>query len=233
MILKNPLWLLALFWLPTAVQAQQSEFQLPFQIRAVLHDPVNPDASLFMTDKSGEIVKLQLRPLDLSRPQVTLTVNGSLVLYDKAVIDPNKPEASMAATCKIPPNAKRGVVIILPSPAGSKPPYRMVFIGDSAKEFPKGECRILTLLPMDAAIEAGEHKLPIRPGVITNVPPVEKRNEYNMAQTNFYYKQGEAWTVFTERQLQFLEGYRRIFIIHTTPGALQPTVTTIVDTATL
>jgi hypothetical protein len=50
-----------------------------------------------------------------------------------------------------------------------------------------------------------------------------------MAQTNFYYQQGEAWVPFTERQLQFLDVCRRIFIIHATPGALQPTITTIVD----
>ncbi len=232
MILKNSLCLLTLFWLPAAVQAQQNETATPFQIRAVLHDPVNPTAALFLTDQAGAVVKLEFRQQDLSRPQLTLPLNGSLVLYDKAVIDPEKPEASLAATCKIPPNTKRGVVVVLPSPVGSKPAYRMVFIDDSAKAFPKGECRVLTLLPVEAAIEAGEHKLPIHPGEIARLPPVKKVNEYNMAQTNFYYKQGEAWTVFTERQLQYLDGFRRIFIVHATPGALQPTVTTIVDTET-
>ena len=62
------------------------------------------------------------------------------------------------------------------------------------------------------------------------MPPVTKVNEFNMAQTNFYYQQGEAWVVFTERQLQYLDASRRLFIIHATPGALQPTITTIVDT---
>jgi hypothetical protein len=50
-----------------------------------------------------------------------------------------------------------------------------------------------------------------------------------MAQTNFYYQEGEAWVPFTERQLQYLDASRRLFIIHATPGALQPTITTIVD----
>ncbi len=231
MIIKNPLWLLTLFWLPVAVHAQQNETPVPFQIRAVLHDPINPDATLYLTDQTGKIVKLEFRPQDLSRPQVTLAVNGSLVLYDKEMVDPKKPEASMAATCKIPPNTKQGVVVVLPGRAGAKPAYRLVFIDDSAKGFPKGECRILSLLSVEAAIEVGEHKLRIQPGKITNVPPVKKVNEYNMAQTNFHYKEGEGWTVFTERQLQFLDGFRRIFIVHATPGALSPTVTTIVDTA--
>ncbi|MEN9974923.1 MAG: hypothetical protein RLZZ282_929, partial [Verrucomicrobiota bacterium] len=46
-----------------------------------------------------------------------------------------------------------------------------------------------------------------------------------------YVKDGDAWTPFTERQLQFLDVCRRLFIVHVTPGALQPTVSTIVDIA--
>ncbi len=232
MIFSKSLCLLTLFVLPAAVQAQQNEAATTVQIRAVLHDPVHPTAALFFTDKTGNVVQLELLPQDLSRPIMTLPVNGSLALYDKADIDPKDPAASLAATCKLPPNTKRGIVVILPSPAGSKPAYRMVLLDDSAKAFPTGESRVLTLLPVEAAIEAGEHKLPVHPGAIARLPPVKKVNEYNMAQTNFYYKQGEAWTVFTERQLQYLDGFRRIFIVHATPGALQPTVTTLVDTDT-
>lgn len=232
MSVKTSLFLLTLGLLPLAGEAQPEGAAVAIQIRAVLHDPVNPVAALFLSDQAGGIVKLELQSRDLSKPQMTIPVNGSLVLYDKADVDPKKPEESLAASCKIPPNTKQGVVIILRGPAGSKPAYRMVFMGDSAKEFPKGESRVLTLLSVESAIEAGEHKLPIHPGQITNIPPVRKVNEFNMAQTNFYYKHGEEWTLFTERQLQFLEGYRRIFIVHTTPGALSPTVTTIVDTAT-
>ena len=232
MILKNSLCFLALFALPIAAQAQQKEAATPIQIRAVLHDPAHPTADLYYTDDKGAVVKLGFRPKDLSKPLLTLPVNGSLVLYDTANVNPEKPEASLAATCKIPPNTKRGVVVVLPSPVGTKPAYRLVFIDDSAKAFPKGESRILTLLPVEAAIEAGEHKLPIHPGVIANLPAVKKVDNFNMAQTNFYYKQGESWTAFTERQLQYLDGVRYIFIVYAMPGALQPSVGTIVDTTT-
>ncbi len=81
-------------------------------------------------------------------------------------------------------------------------------------------------------MQAGEHKLPISPGKITAVPLAKKVDDFNMAQTNFYYKQGEAWVAFAERQLHYQEAVRRIFIIHAPPGAVQPTVTTIVDTVT-
>jgi hypothetical protein len=84
---------------------------------------------------------------------------------------------------------------------------------------------------METTLEAGEHKLTIPPGGITRVPPVRKVDEFNMAPTNFNYQQSGSSVVFSQRQLQFLDALRRLFIIHVTPGALQPTVTTIADTA--
>jgi len=230
MICKYSLFVLTVFGLSLAVHAQEKETPAPVQIRAVLHDPVHPTADLFYTDKTGAVTRLNFRPQDLTEALSMLPVNGSLVLYDKAAIDPKKPEASLAASVKLPPEIKRALVLVLPAPAGLKPAYRMLVIDDSAKAFPAGESRVLPLIGVETAIQAGEHRLPVHPGKITNVPPVTKRDEYNMAQTNFYYKQGEAWVAFTERQLQFLDAYRRIFIIHATPGAIQPTVTTIVDT---
>jgi hypothetical protein len=220
-----------IFCLPVAGHAQDKEAAVPVRIRAVLHDPVHPTAELFYPDKTGTVVKLDFRPQDLTRELFILPVSGSLVLYDKAAIDPKNPAASLAASVKLPPDLKRAMVVVLPAPAGSKPAYRMVVIDDSAKAFPKGESRVLPLVGVETAIQAGEHRLPVHPGKITTVPPVVKRDEYNMAQTNFYFKQGEAWVPFTERQLQFLDAYRRLFIVHATPGALQPSVTTIVDTA--
>jgi hypothetical protein len=201
------------------------------QIRAVLHDPVNPSANLFLADKSGTHVKLNLVAEGLSKPQYALPVDGSLVLYDSATIDPKNPTANVATSVRIPPDTKRAVLVILPAPPDTKPAYRMVLVDDSFKAFPKGESRVISLVPVEMAMEAGEHKLPLHPGKITQVPVVTKVNEFNMAQTNFYYKQDESWVPFTERQLQYLDAFRRIFIIHVTPGAIQPTVTTVTDTS--
>lgn len=231
MIRIHSLWLLSVVLLSVAGHAQQENASNPVQIRAVLHDPIHPTAELFYTNQQGGVVKLAFRPHDLTQPLFMLPVNGTLVLYDKADVDPKKPEASLAASVKLPPDLKRAMVVVVPAPADTKPAYRMVVIDDSAKAFPKGESRVLPLIAVETAIQAGEHRLPIHPGKITSVPPVREVNEYNMAQTNFYYKQGEAWVPFTERQLQFLDACRRLFIVHVTPGALQPVVTTIVDTA--
>jgi hypothetical protein len=231
MILKPSLSILAVLGLSLALPAQEKDAAAPVQIRAVLHNPANPVASLFFTDKSGAVVPLEFRPQDLTRPLFMLPTNGSLVLHDKASVNPKNPAASMAASIKLPPGLKRAIVVILPAPPNKKPAYQMLLIDDSEKAFPGGESRALALLNVECAMQAGEHKLPVKPGSITRVPPVRKVDDFNMAQTNFYYQQGESWVAFAERQLQFLDATRRIFIIHATPGAQQPTVTTIVDTS--
>lgn len=230
MIFQFSLCLLAVVGLSLTVQAQDKETAVAVQIRAVLHDPVRPTADLFYTDKTGAVVQLNFRPQDLTEPLFTLPLNGSLVLYDKALIDPKKPAANVAASVKLPADLKRAMVVVVPAAEGAKPAYRMLIIDDSESAFPGGESRVLPLISVETAIQAGEHRLPVHPGKITRVPPVKKVDEFNMAQTNFYYQQGGSWVAFTERQLQFLDASRRIFIIHATPGAIQPSVTTIVDT---
>ena len=231
MIHKLSLAILAVVALSPAVHAQKKETLVPVRIRAVLHDPVHPTAHLFYTNKKGTVVPLNFRSKDLSRALFMLPVNGSLVLYDKAAIDPEDPAASLAASVKLPSNIKQAIVVVMPAPAGKTPAYRMLLIDDSEKAFPKGESRVLPLIGVKTAIQAGEHRLTVNPGKITRVPPVKKVNEYNMAQTNFYYQKGGSWMAFTERQLQYLDACRRLFIVHATPGAMTPTVSTIVDTA--
>jgi hypothetical protein len=230
MIVKSSLSILTVVvGLSLAGHSQEKEKPTPVQIRAVLHDPVHPTANLFYTDKTGAVVQLNFRPKDLTEALFTLPLNGSLVLYDKGAINPENPAESLAASVQLPPDLKRAIVVVLPAPAGNKPAYRMLVIDDSEKAFPNGESRVLSLVGVETAIQAGEHRLPVHPGKITKVPPVRKVNEFNMAQTNYYYQQGGSWVNFAERQLQYLDACRRLFIIHATPGALQPTVTTIVD----
>jgi hypothetical protein len=234
MIKTKPLLLLAVLTSLCGAQAQQAPSGAGgFQVRAFLHDPVNPVAELYLPDQTGRLVKLNLEHERLTLAQPAGLINGSLLLFNTDKVDPKKPEAAaaLAATISVPTNASRGILIVLPSPPDTKPAYRGVFIDDTPAAFPKGESKVISLIPVETAIEAGEHKLPVHPGKITNVPPVTKRDEFNQAQTNFYYREGESWVAFTERQLKYLDVYRRIFIVYATPGSTQPFVRTVLDTA--
>ncbi len=231
MPIKSFLSLIAFVLGAVALPAQEKEKPVPVRIRAVLHDPLNPVANLFFADHNGAVVPLQLRPQAFSEAFLTMPLDGMLVFYDKANIDPENPLASLAASAKLAPDTRQAMVVVMPSPQGQKPAYRLVVFDDSEKAFPGGESRVLALVSVKTAIEAGEHKVVVQPGKLTRLPPVRKVNDFNMAQTNFYYQHGESSVAFAERQLQYIDASRRLFIIHATPGALQPTVTTIVDTA--
>lgn len=230
MITRIPLLVIATFGLLSTAGAQQGAGDAPIQIRVVLHDPAHPVVDFFVPDRSGATVKLDLIPASLSAAQVTKPLNGTVLFYDTAKTDPKKPLEHLAASVKIPSDTRKAIVILIPGLPNSQPAFRAVLIDDSAKGFPMGESRVLSLVPVETAIQAGEHRLQILPGQITSVPAVKKFNEFNMAQTNFYYKEGTSWVNFTERQLQYLEDFRRIFIIGVTPGANQPFISTIVDT---
>lgn len=231
MTIRPLLVILVLTGLASRAGAQEEGEQPPVQFRAVLHDPVRPTAKLFYTDGEGAVVPLNFRPRALTGPLLTVPVNGSIVLYDKPEIDPEDPTANVAASAKLPADLKRAMIVVMPNRDGEEPAYRMLVIDDSEKAFQGGESRVLPLIGLETAVQAGEHRLAIRPGKIARIPPVEEVNDFNMAQTNFYYRQDGRWHVFAERQLQYLDALRRLFIVHATPGALAPTVTTIVDTA--
>jgi hypothetical protein len=204
----------------------------PVQIRAFYHNPIKPFADFFVADASGVIQPLKIVAEGMSTPQITSPVNGNIVLYTQQNVDPKKPAESLAASVALPADMKRVALIIFPAAAeGAKPPYRIVVMNDSPTAFKKGESRALNLTMADIAVEAGEHKLPVKTGEITILPAVTKKDEFNMAQTNFYYKEKETWVPFIERQLQYVDATRRIFLVYLTPGSTQPFVTTIVDNA--
>jgi hypothetical protein len=223
--------ILASIGLSPAIYAQEENVTPPVKIRAVLHDPITQVAELFYPDKSGAVLPVNFRPQDISETMLMQPVNGWLVLYDKANIDPKKPEESLAGSVKLPPNFQQGIMLVMPAQKGAKPAYRMLLIDDSLNAFPGGESMVISFINLEVAVQAGEQKILVQPSSLARIPMPTKVNDYKMAQTNFYYQQKDGSSaVFAERQLQYIEACRRIFIIHATPGALQPTVTTIMDT---
>ncbi|MFC7337205.1 hypothetical protein ACFQY0_08450 [Haloferula chungangensis] len=206
--------------------------EVRISIRAVFHNPSRPVGHIFVSDQTDGRVKLNMVTGGLSKSTKTKSIDGKLYFFSNDIVDPEDPLAGRVATLRVPDNLKSAIVILVPAPPKSKSPLQAILIPDSSKEFSKGESRVLSLIPVEAGVEAGEHKVRLLPGKVSRIPAVEKLDDYNMAQTNFYYKLEDSWVTFTERRLQFLDDYRRIFIISPTAGGTQPMITTIIDTAT-
>ena len=224
--------LLAAFLLTLSADAREAPPHAPpLGVRAFLIDPARPAAELYLRDTTGDVVKLSLASMELGKTQQTVPVDGALVLFNTATFDPKNPQPAVAASITVPKNMKRAIVIIVPAPADVKPTYRMVLIDDSPAAFPQGESRILSLVPLETAMEAGEHKLPCKPGATTPAPPVKRLDPYNMAQTNFYYKKNGSWIAFSECRMKYLDAFRQVFIVYMIPGSTAPLLTTLVDQA--
>lgn len=194
-----------------------------------MHDPSHTAAELYLKDVNGQVIKLNLAPEELGKAQQTIPVDGSLVLFSTAVVDPKNPEPSVAARVAVPNTMKRAIAIIIPSQANAKPAYRMVLIDDSVAAFPPGASKVLTLVSFETALEAGEHKVLCSPGKITNVAAVKALDPYNMAQTNFHFKKNDSWIAFSECRMKYLDVFRQIFLVYTRPGSSAPELTTLID----
>lgn len=213
-----------LLGLAKLVSAQDSMLQ----IRAVLVDSAKPDTKFYVGKPGETLLPVKLAEEGLTESQKVTVENGSLNLFTTPTVDPKNPLASLAATVKIPAGPSRLIVIIVPAVQGT-PPYRMLVVDDTATSFPWGESKAVNLTPVDFALEVGGQKVLLPGGKITAVPKVTKVDEYNRAQTSFYYKQGDQWVVATEREMAYASSLRRVFLIYKTLGALAPDVRTLVD----
>lgn len=198
------------------------------RIRAVLLDPSKPEARFFVGKAGEPRVPLNLAEEGISEAQKVSTEDGYLNLFSSPTVEKNSPQANLAAAVKVASSSSSLIVLIFPAPRAI-PPYRMLVLDDDPKSFPWGQGKAVNLTSVDFALKVGEHKLPIPGGKITTVPKVTKLDEYNRAQTDFYYKQDDQWVVAAERQMQYVGTLRRLFLIYKDPLALAPEVRTIVD----
>jgi hypothetical protein len=212
--------------------AQQPPADSKLRLRAVLHDPLNPHAELYVRDATGALVRLYLALEGLTEAQNVSLPDGSLQLFSSATIDPAKPLEHLAATVAVPADVKRAIVLVFPAGGDAKPPYRMMVISDGAAAFPKAESRVVNLTRLQMAMKAGEHSVKLPASSVSKVPKVAKLNSLNQAQTEFYRKgKGEnEWLLLAERPMQFTDGLRNIILIYQMPNVEAPQLRTLVDT---
>ena len=212
--------LLGILGLLASAQAAPREIQL----RAYLHDPLQQAAAdLKITGAGGTKVPVEWRLEGWSAP-LTVNIDGPDLLFQTK-------DGTLAARAGMPDGHGQRLVLLARDPAAdAKPPYRAIVFDASPSAFPWGSSQVVSMIGgTETAIQAGEHRLRIAPGRITKVPPVTQRDEFNMAQVNFYLSDNGQWQPITERRLQFVADTRRIFLIHATPGSRQPFVTTLID----
>lgn len=193
------------------------------ELRAYLHDPVHPLAQPFQAkNKSGAATTIEWRAEGLSDSVKTVIDDNRLVIHADT--------GGIAAQTAVPEGLTQVIVVLTPRPAGNAgTPYQMIVLDGSPKTFPWGTSKVVSYVGTETAIEAGEHRLRLPAGKITQVPAVKKLDDFNMGQVNFLMREGDQLVPFTERRLRFVDEIRRIFLLSVPPGSKQPFVTTLVD----
>jgi len=172
--------------------------------------------------QGGAATAIEWRAEGLSDPVKTMMDDNRLVIRTDT--------GAIAAEATVADGLTQVIVVLTPRPAGTAgTPFQMIVLEGAPKAFPFGTSKVVSYLGIETAIEAGEHRLRLPAGKISQVPAVKKLDEFNMAQVNFFLRDGEALVPFTERRLRFVDEIRRIFLVHATPGSQQPFVTTLVD----
>jgi len=202
-----------------AVSAQQQSAARELTLRGYLHDPVNPAREPFVfkePEKSGgKATPVVWRADNLSDFIKVRAVENTLFLH--------LPGGQMAARITVAENIKRGILIVAPSSApGAGTPYRTVLIDDDPALFPYGTAKVLNMTGVEAAVEAGEHRILLPSGKISTIPEILKAGDGVMVQTNFYVKKDDNWMPVTERRLEYSKRLRRVYFIYTTPGSRRP-----------
>lgn len=210
-------------WLPSIASAQRQ-----VEVRAVLNDPVNSGVVLQVQTAPKVFNALPLVAEGLSTPVKVELAQDRITLHGPSGADPNVPPPVVASVA-VPASAQRCIVVIAPAEKNVAPAYRAIAFDDSMQAFPYGESRIVNFTPELLAVQAGSTKLPLPAGQVTSLPMIKDVNAYNMAQTNFYSKSGNEWTAITERQLQYANTLRRVFIAYVAPHAAAPSIRTIAD----
>lgn len=203
-----------------------------FRLRAVLHDPLKPQADLYVHDENGDLVPLHLALEGLTEPQIVTLKEGSLMLFDSKEYDADKPLEHLAAKVTVPSSVQRAIVFLFPAGENASLPYRMVVVNDAPGTFPNGETRVINMTAKNMAAKAGEHSVKIPSAKISSIPKVAKRNDLNQAPTAFY-QQGAGeneWLLIAERPMHFADISRNLILIYQLPGARMPKLRTLVDT---
>ncbi|BCX48771.1 hypothetical protein HAHE_26790 [Haloferula helveola] len=201
------------------------------RLRSVLHDPLSPQADLYVQDEKGALVPLYLALEGLTEAQNVRITNGKLQLFDSAEYDPEKPLEHLAASVTVPERTNRAIAFLFPAGEGAKLPYRILMLPDDSGAFGKGESRVINMTPLAMAMKAGEHNVKLPSGKVAEVPKVTKLNDLNQAHTSFYRKgEGETeWILIAERPMQFDNSIRNIVLVYPMPNTGIPRLRTIID----
>jgi hypothetical protein len=176
------------------------------------------------SDKGGEITH-QISNINLSEPtDCSATDNKILFLSGD-----HKP----AGAAVIPATVSTALLVFVKVPSNdpAAPPWRIMAIEDSPKNFPDGGAFVANFYNKDIRFIIGEHKGMLHPAGNHGYALPAQLDSFNMAPVKFEFQQEDQWRTASESSLRFLPGMRYLIFAYVDPSSGRPRINTIQDIA--
>lgn len=120
------------------------------------------------------------------------------------------------------------IVLIKTSNAGTAN-WRALVVDDDPKNFPPGGAYVVNFNQGDIRFAIGEHRGTLKRGTTYGYEMPTKRDDFNMAQVDFWIEREGKWRVANQSSIQFLPNFRYMFIAYNDPITGRPTLHTVTD----
>jgi len=162
------------------------------QVRGLSFQLDSPPPAVYVHDAAGggkePGVKLEVKSY-LNHEFSGVPIKGDSLVFTTAA-DPAglKDPANIVAKAKLPTGFKSGIFMFLPGTGqAGEPPFRVLVIGDTKRDFPPGSVKILNLSPLPVRIQLESQVFDFKSGeskVIEN-PPVSENFTSGMKAFSF------------------------------------------------
>lgn len=207
-------------FLTSALQAQNKR---KIQARTLCFSRVADQPDIFIS--VGEGVHQIMLPIHRHSPEFTCIVSDNRAVFFKE--DGNdaegKPKRVAVAEAKVPAAARKVLFYFIPTSKPGKMLYNVRVMNDDLRAFPMGHTRALNLFGGEVGFQFGEHLKRMKPGSLVNIPPVKKKNAYNMAPVmcRMMTKDG-TWRTISETQMRFTQRKRLLVVSFVDPSTRRP-----------
>ena len=181
---------------------------------------------LLKADPASAPAEVTIYQGGFTEPVPALVENGKIIIYKKGEAGqaPWIPDWSFA----VPGSGSSVSAVLLPAAAtnASAAPYK-AYLLPPTREFSYGSVLAVNLTPLNARLDLGSKKLPLKPGASRSAKLESEVDAYNMVPVSAWIQNDGKWLSLHTTQWSYNERYRQVSLIWMDASAKRPEITSI------
>jgi len=221
----RPLLLLLAF--AHASLSQEAPPKIPTYVYAFAYAPGLKSIQLKTGDKAYQ--DLRLSTANIVSPVNAVISDGSISLHrePEANSEVENPVHPLIGKAKLKEGTKSALVVLLPSPPGSKLPYRSLVLEHARADFPMGVYRLINLSTYPVRGMVGQSIVRTKPGGIADL---KLQGEPGAAlPVRFEFFKDDRWNLLTETRCAVRKDRRWLMCLYEDPRTKRLNIRSIPD----